>query len=165
MEALAATAAELEAVIPARVGNAVRDGLREEVLPVARHLAEVRGLFQQSIRRLERIETELLAERSARVDDLALLVDLVASGWRGVDARLARLEDAHAETTASLDGLVETLTETDEVPAPVPALEETAPEPESHDAEVANAAPANAGYPAQGSQAEAIVERAGAAAA
>jgi hypothetical protein len=88
LEALAATAAELESAIPIQVGNAVRDGLREEVIPVARHIAEIRGLFNQSIRRLERIESQLVAERQARVDDLALLVDLVASGWRGVDGRL-----------------------------------------------------------------------------
>jgi len=90
--ALAATAAELEATLPARVGNAVEDGLREQVLPVARHLAEVRGLMNQLIRRLERVEGDLLAERHARVDDLSLLVDLIASGWRGVDRRLARIE-------------------------------------------------------------------------
>ena len=34
----------------------------------------------------------MLSEQNARVDDLALLVDLVASGWKGVDERLARLE-------------------------------------------------------------------------
>jgi hypothetical protein len=44
------------------------------------------------IRRLERVEGDLLAERHARVDDLALLVDLVSSGWRGVEQRLARIE-------------------------------------------------------------------------
>jgi hypothetical protein len=92
IEALAATAAELEAGLPIRVGDAVQDGLREQVLPVARHLAEVRGLMNQLIRRLERLEGDLLAERHARVDDLALLVDLVSSGWRGVDQRLARVE-------------------------------------------------------------------------
>ena len=92
IETLAATAAELEAAIPAQVGMAVRDGLRVEVLPVGRHIAEVRGLLNQTIRRLERIEGELLAERHARVDDLALLVDLISSGWRGVDARLEHLE-------------------------------------------------------------------------
>ncbi len=92
VEALAAAAAELEASLPARVGDAVQDGLREQVLPVARHLAEVRGLMNQLIRRLERLEGDLLAERHARVDDLALLVDLVSSGWRGVDQRLARVE-------------------------------------------------------------------------
>jgi hypothetical protein len=92
IEELAATAAGLESSIPAQVGHAVRDGLRTEVLPVARHIAEVRGLLNQAIRRLERLEGELLAERHARIDDLALLVDLVSSGWRGVDARLERLE-------------------------------------------------------------------------
>jgi hypothetical protein len=92
MEALALAAAELESTIPARVDGAVRDGLRAEVLPVARHIAEIRGLLNQAIRRLERLEGDLLAERHARVDDLALLVDLVSSGWRGVDRRLERLE-------------------------------------------------------------------------
>jgi hypothetical protein len=93
LEALAATAAELESTLPARVGDAVQDGLREQVLPVARHLAEVRGLLNQVLRRLEHVEGDLLAERNARVDDLALLVDLIASGWKGVDERLARLEE------------------------------------------------------------------------
>jgi hypothetical protein len=92
VEALAAAAADLESSIPAQVAAAVRDGLRTEVLPVARHIAELRGLLNQAIRRLERLEGELLAERHARVDDLALLVDLVSSGWRGIDARLDRLE-------------------------------------------------------------------------
>jgi hypothetical protein len=92
IEELAATAAGLESSIPAQVGLAVRDGLRTEVLPVARHIAEVRGLLNQAIRRLERLEGELLAERHARIDDLALLVELVSSGWRGVDTRLERLE-------------------------------------------------------------------------
>lgn len=50
--------------------------------------------MNQLIRRLERVEGDLLAERHARVDDLALLVDLVSSGWRGVDQRLARIEES-----------------------------------------------------------------------
>jgi hypothetical protein len=114
IEALAATAAELEASIPAHVGAAVRDGLRTEVLPVARHIAEIRGLLNQAIRRLERLEGDLLAERHARVDDLALLVELVSSGWRGVDTRLARLEagtsvgpvqNGHVEALATGDAV------------------------------------------------------------
>jgi hypothetical protein len=94
VEALAATAAELEASLPGRVGEAVRDGIRLEARPVSRQLAEVRGLANQTIRRLERIETELLAERNSRVDDLGLLVDLIDAGWRAVDDRLRRIEDA-----------------------------------------------------------------------
>jgi len=89
VEALAVTTAQFEAGLPA----AVQDGLRQHFRPSARHLAEVRGLMNQVIRRLERIEGDVLAERNARVDDLALLVDLVASGWRSVEQRLARLEE------------------------------------------------------------------------
>lgn len=105
IEALAATAAELEASLPEHVGAAVRDGVRAEVLPVARHIAEIRGLLNQAIRRLERLEGDLLAERHARVDDLALLVELVSSGWRGVDARLARLESGRDATEAKVEPL------------------------------------------------------------
>ncbi|MCP9486534.1 MAG: hypothetical protein MSC30_11780 [Gaiellaceae bacterium MAG52_C11] len=94
IEALAQATAELEGALPEQIGSAVRDGLRAEVLPVARHIAEIRGLLNQAIRRLERIEGDLLAERHARIDDLTLLVDLVSSGWRGVDSRLERIERA-----------------------------------------------------------------------
>ncbi len=92
LEELAAAAAELEATLPEKVGAAVRDGVAAEARPVARQLAEVRGLMNQVVRRLERLEGDVLSERHARIDDLALLVDLVASGWKGVDDRLARLE-------------------------------------------------------------------------
>jgi hypothetical protein len=92
IEALAELAGNLEASLPTRVEEAVREGVRAEALPVARQLAEVRGLSGQMIRRLERLEGDLLAERHSRIDDLALLVDLITSGWKGVDERLARLE-------------------------------------------------------------------------
>lgn len=92
VEQLAELAANLESSLPERVGNAVRDGVRAEALPVARQMAEVRGLAGQTIRRLERIEGQLVAERRARLDDLSLLVDLVSSGWKGVDQRLDRIE-------------------------------------------------------------------------
>jgi hypothetical protein len=94
IEGLAQATAELEGALPEKIGAAVHDGLRAEVLPVARHIAEIRGLLNQAIRRLERLEGDLLAERHARIDDLALLVDLVSSGWQGVDARLERVERA-----------------------------------------------------------------------
>jgi two-component sensor histidine kinase len=92
IEALALTADELQTVLPDAVGSALREGLRDEAAPISRRLAEVKGLANQTIRRLERLEGDLLAERHARVDDLALLIDLIVSGWRGVDERLARLE-------------------------------------------------------------------------
>jgi hypothetical protein len=103
LEALALTTAELETGIPERLETSLNKALREEVLPVARHLAEVRGLSGQTIRRLERLQADLSAERKARVEDLALLVDLVTSGWRGVEKRLDRIERALDRVERALD--------------------------------------------------------------
>ena len=103
LSSFAGALAELEATVPERVESALRESLRAEVLPVARHLAEVRGLSAQTIRRLERLETKADADQKARVEDLALLVDLIASGWRGVDRRLDRLERALDRLERNLD--------------------------------------------------------------
>ena len=89
---LTRVADDLEASLPKQVSTAVRDGIAREVVPVSRSLAEIRGGVNQALRRLERLEQELIAERTARIEDLGILVDLVSSGWSGVDARLRRLE-------------------------------------------------------------------------
>ena len=89
---LAQTASELEASVPRRLGAAIEEGMRAEVLPVARNLAEVRGLTGQVVRRLEALQGEIAAERRERLEDLALLVELIGSGWRGVERRLDRAE-------------------------------------------------------------------------
>lgn len=102
MAELGELAAKLEASLPERVGQAVDEGMRAQALPVARQLAEVRGLASQTIRRLERIETDTLAERNARVEDLSLLVDLITSGWQSVDERLGRIETAVQQTNGAI---------------------------------------------------------------
>jgi flavin-binding protein dodecin len=89
IESLAHASAEVQEGLP----GAIQDGLKEHFRPSARHLAEVRGLMNQILRRLERLEGDLLTERHARVDDLALLVDLVATGWQSVNDRLAKIEE------------------------------------------------------------------------
>ncbi|HZT17563.1 MAG TPA: hypothetical protein VFA19_16625 [Gaiellaceae bacterium] len=76
-----------------QIREALRDGLREEAAPISRRLAEVKGLSNGAIRRLERIDATLEAERNARVDDLALLVELLTEGWRALNARLDRVEE------------------------------------------------------------------------
>ena len=88
VEALTTATAALAETLPSEVGEAVR----EQARPMGRNLAETRGLMNQVIRRLEQVEADLTSERHARVDDLALLVDLVAAGWQNVDSRLAKLE-------------------------------------------------------------------------
>ncbi len=102
IEALAQAAAELEATLPDKVGDAVKEGVRAQAQPLGRQVAEVRGLLNRLVRKLERLEGDLLAERNARVDDLALLVDLISSGWRGVDERLGRLEKALTDKSGAV---------------------------------------------------------------
>jgi hypothetical protein len=92
VETLAQTANELQVILPDAVGSALRDGLREEAAPISRRLAEVKGLSNQMVRRMERLETDLLAERHARIDDLQLLVDLITGQWRAMNERLDRIE-------------------------------------------------------------------------
>jgi transcriptional regulator with XRE-family HTH domain len=82
--------------------EALRDGLREEAAPISRRLAEVKGLSNNAVRRLERIESTIDAERLARVDDLALLVELLTEGWRSMNARLDRIESALAGNPATI---------------------------------------------------------------
>jgi hypothetical protein len=84
VEALAQATAEMQVALP--------QSLQEHFRPSARHLAEVRGLMNQLIRRLERVEGDLLAERHARVDDLELLVDLIAAQWQSTNERLEKLD-------------------------------------------------------------------------
>ena len=60
--------------------------------PVAQKLAEVRGLANQTNRRLEQLQVDLDAERHARVDDLAVLVGLNSSGWKWIEERLDAIE-------------------------------------------------------------------------
>jgi hypothetical protein len=93
MEDLAVLASELQASLPEQVGRAVREGVQAEAAPVGRQLAEVRGLSSLTIRRLEGLAGQLEAERHARLDDLAVLIELIASGWQGVERRLERIEE------------------------------------------------------------------------
>jgi hypothetical protein len=103
LETLAAQTSELESSVPEKLDAAIREGLRTEARPIGRQLAEVRGLSNGTIRRLERLQHDLEAERRARVEDLALLVDLVASGWHGVERRLDRLERSLDRLERSLE--------------------------------------------------------------
>lgn len=52
-------------------------------------LGSVLGELAEAVRDLRR-ETD--AERRERVDDLAVLIDLITTGWQGLDARLGRIE-------------------------------------------------------------------------
>ncbi len=78
------------------IRTGLQDSLREQAGPLNRRVVELRGVANGTIRRLESLQADVSAEREARVDDLAVLVDLLAAGFRGVNARLDRLEEALA---------------------------------------------------------------------
>jgi hypothetical protein len=114
LAALGVVASELEATLPDRVEHAVRDGLRDQAQPLARQVAEIRGMMNLVIRKIEQIDGSLVTERNSRVDDLALLVDLIVSGWRSVDERIGRVDVRTAagdSRVASLDERLTRLTE------------------------------------------------------
>ncbi len=78
----------------AEIRAALSEGLREEAAPISRRLAEVKGLSNNTVRRLETVQATIESERNARVDDLTLLVELLTEGWRSLNARLERIETA-----------------------------------------------------------------------
>ena len=75
-------------------------------------LSSVLSELAQAVRDLRR-ETD--AERRERVDDLAVLIDLISTGWQGLDARLGRIEKQVARIDASRHPSAVPL------PAPIPA--------------------------------------------
>jgi len=101
------TAAELEATLPEGVGSVVYEALRVEVRPLAQHVAELGALFERMLARLDEVSTSVGDERRDRLEDVALLTELVTSGWRSVDRRLARLEKIVARVEAGRNGLRE----------------------------------------------------------
>jgi len=104
LEWFQATAAEFEAALPQGVGPVVYEALRLEVRPVAQHVAELGALFERMLARIEEVSTGVADERRDRLEDVALLTELVTSGWRSVDRRLARLEQIVARIEAGRNG-------------------------------------------------------------
>ena len=104
VERFRAATAELEATLPEGVGTVVYEALRVEVRPVAQHVAELGTLFERMLQRLEQVSEEVGSERRERTEDVALLAELVTSGWRSVDRRLARLEQIVARIEAGRNG-------------------------------------------------------------
>ena len=75
---LALPVASMDEEVPAAIPNAALV-----------QLSSVLGELAEAVRDL-REETD--AERRERVDDLAVLIDLITTGWQGLDTRLGRIE-------------------------------------------------------------------------
>jgi hypothetical protein len=98
------TAVELETTLPEGVGSIVYEALRVEISPVAQHVAELGALLDRMLTRLDEVSTSVEDERRDRLEDVALLTELVTSGWRSVDRRLARLEKIVARIESAGSG-------------------------------------------------------------
>jgi hypothetical protein len=106
LETFAESTAEFESRLPDGVGEVVYEALRVEVRPVAHHIAQMSTLVEQLIRRFERVDIGVDLERRERLEDVALLTELITTGWRMVDRRLGRIERMleHAQAQSKTNG-------------------------------------------------------------
>ena len=87
--------AEHPTVDSAGNGAPDRAGLSEAELPVG-----LGTLLEELVAAVWEIRHESRSNRQERLDDLAVLVDLMTTSWQGVDRRLARLEQLGARREA-----------------------------------------------------------------
>jgi hypothetical protein len=94
----------LSAVLPTRVEAAVARAVGEHDGGLGRQLAEVRGELRETAAAVARVEHDLLADRVGRIEDLELVVQLLA---RGIDA----VREDVSGLARSLDALAQRLDE------------------------------------------------------
>ena len=92
-ERLSRAAEELETQLPEGF-SVLYEAVRVEVRPVTEHMARMQSLIEELAAALARVGSGMDHERHERLQDLALVTDLIVTGWRTVDRRLARLERA-----------------------------------------------------------------------
>jgi hypothetical protein len=94
VDELRRSASELVALLPTRVEAAVARALGEDEGGLGRRLDHVVDQTGQLAAAVERVESDLLAERMARVEDLEVLVGLVSGGLTSLrtDLRAVRRE-------------------------------------------------------------------------
>jgi hypothetical protein len=104
VDELRRSASELAAILPTRVEAAVARALGEDEGGLGRRLDQALDQSGQLAEALQRVESDLLAERMARVEDLEVLVELVSGGLtalraelRGVRRELAELQTVVGE--------------------------------------------------------------------
>jgi hypothetical protein len=92
MKTVSRTAAELEARLPEGVGSIVYEAVRVEVRPVTQHMAQMQSLVDRLCETLEHVASSVDSERRERLDDLALLTELIVTAWRTMERRVAHIE-------------------------------------------------------------------------
>jgi len=101
LDELRGTAEVLAGVLPTRVEAAVARALGEGGLD--RRLEGMREEVRASSAAVARIEQDLLAERVGRIEDLELIIDLLAKGLDAVRTDVGRLAERLEGIAARLD--------------------------------------------------------------
>ena len=88
--------AEPEEVNPGQLAlPAAPEGAAEQLpapSPSDAALVQLSGVLSELAEAVRDLRRETDEERRERVDDLAVLIDLITTGWQGLDARLGRIE-------------------------------------------------------------------------
>jgi hypothetical protein len=129
----AEAAEEALAALPAAPDDAVEQ-LPAAPAPSDAALVQLSSVLSELAEAVRDLRRETDEERRERVDDLAVLIDLITTGWQGLDARLGRIEKQVGRLDAGRRPVAAPLP----IPAvsPAPAAAETPPpvaaaEPES----------------------------------
>jgi hypothetical protein len=101
LQELRGAAEMLAGILPTRVEAAVARALDEGGLD--RRLDGVRGEVRDTGAAVARIEQDLLAERVARIEDLELVIDLLAQGLGAVRTDVVRLSERLEGIAARID--------------------------------------------------------------
>jgi hypothetical protein len=100
VDELRRSASELAAILPTRVEAAVARALGEDEGGLGRRLDHVVDQTGRLAGAVERVESDLLSERMARVEDLEVLVELVSGGLTALRADLRSVRRELAELQA-----------------------------------------------------------------
>jgi len=72
-----------------------------EVRPVATQIAQMEKLVESLVEYIRSADQGIQRERQERLDDVALITELITAGWRSVDRRLGRMERLLEESVIS----------------------------------------------------------------
>jgi hypothetical protein len=114
--------------------------------PDATALEPLRAVLTELAEAVRDLRAETNVERRERVDDLAAVIDLISSGWQGIERRLGRIEQHLGQIEAARRQPPEPRIFTPPPSAPAPAAARTPspplpPEPEPAPAPEAEAVP------------------------
>ncbi len=97
-------AADLRAILPTRIEAAVQRALEaHEGAPVDTRVAELHALALDTAQRTRALAADVRADRISRVEDLEVVVDLLAEGLGAVRGDVARLEERSQRVEKELE--------------------------------------------------------------